>query len=268
MLARVQDTSQSVIEVLYNEPNTILPILIEHTPTYITNLSIALSATGAKPKRALLRVHLNFLGTQFFPTGSPRLDDVFHQILFPLLLFSKPRQHTAEVVWDTISSVLQGVDIKKAAAYEWLAGCASIINSEKQKEGVDPVERMTSLNLAIAAQFASRWFPVHHHIRWLMTRILTENILMSNNYASHFEALVSKLHDTDPHSRVLSYLVTRALLIQLSGEHQLEAAYKLLSVIGMEPLAGIEDLPPGTGNLYDVRCNIFQRYLKMWDDMN
>jgi U3 small nucleolar RNA-associated protein 10 len=119
---------------------------------------MSLSAPGAKPKRGILRTHLNFLGMHLFPTGSPYLDDVFHQILFPFLLFSKPRQHTAEVVWETISSYLQGVDVTKAAAYEWLAGCASIVNSEKQKEGVDPVERMSSLNTAIAAQIASGWF--------------------------------------------------------------------------------------------------------------
>jgi U3 small nucleolar RNA-associated protein 10 len=269
LLARVQDTCQSVIEVLYSEPSTTLPILVKHAPTYITNLSFVLSATGAKPKRALLRVHLNFLGTHFFQTGSPHLDDIFHRILFPLLLFSKPRQHTAEVVWDIISSSLQRVDIKKAAAYEWLAGCASIIDSEKQKDGVDTVERMASLNLAIAAQFASRWFTIHRHTRCLMTRISSENILMSNNYTAHFDALVSKLHDTDPHSRVLSYLVARALLRQLSGEHQLEAAYKLLNVIGTKHLAGIEDLPPGKDDLFDVRCMISKkRYLGMWNDVD
>jgi U3 small nucleolar RNA-associated protein 10 len=157
LLARVQDTSQSVVEALYNEPNVILPILTKHASTYISNLSTVLSAPGAKPKRALLRTHLTFLGMHLFPTGSPYLDDIFHQIVYPFLLFSKPRQHTAEVAWDMISSYLKGIDVKKAAAYEWLTGCASIVNSEKQKEGVDPVERMSSLNMAIAAQIASKW---------------------------------------------------------------------------------------------------------------
>ena len=83
---------------------------------------------------------------------------MFHQILYPFLLYSKPRQHTAEVVWDVITSYLQGIDIKKAAAYEWLTGCAAIVNFEEHKEGVDPVERMTTLNSAIAAQIASKWF--------------------------------------------------------------------------------------------------------------
>lgn len=74
-----------------------------------------------------------------------------------------------------------------------------------------------------------------------------ENILMSNNYAAHFDALVVKLQDINPHSKVLSYLITRALLGQLSGEHQLEAAHRVLDV------AGIEDLPSGGDNLFDVR---------------
>ena len=158
MIARVQDTNQNVIEALYNEPTIILPILIKHASTYITTLTTVLSAPGSKPKRALLRTHLIFLGMHFFPTGTPCLDDVFHQILYPFLLFSKPRQYTADVVWDIITSYLQGIDAKKAAVYEWLSGCAPIVNSAEQKEGVDPVERMTVLNSAIAAQVASKWF--------------------------------------------------------------------------------------------------------------
>jgi U3 small nucleolar RNA-associated protein 10 len=90
---------------------------------------------------------------------------------------------------------------------------------------------------------------------------LSENILMSNNYAAHFGALVAKLQDVNPHSRVMSYLVTRALLQQLSGEHQLEAAHRVLSVIGIEQLAGIEDLPSGSENLSDVRRIVFSIFL-------
>jgi U3 small nucleolar RNA-associated protein 10 len=78
---------------------------------------------------------------------------------------------------------------------------------------------------------------------------------MSNNYAAHFDALVAKLQDVSPHSRVLSYLIARALLGQLSGEHQLEAAHRVLRVTSVEQLAGIEDLPSGSHDLFDV-CRI------------
>ena len=125
---------------------------------YIDNLSNTLSAPGAKPKRGLLKAHLKFLALEFFPTAPPHLDDIFHRILFPFLLFSKPRQHTADVVWDIISTHLKDVDIMKAGAYEWLAGCASIVGSEKEKEGVDVVDRMSGTNMAIASQIASGFF--------------------------------------------------------------------------------------------------------------
>jgi U3 small nucleolar RNA-associated protein 10 len=164
LLARVQDTNQSVIEALYNEPKVILPMLTKHASTYLTNLSTSLFMPGTKPKRALLRAHLNFLGMHLFPADFPCLDDVFHQIMYPFLLFSKPRQHTAELAWETISSYLQEVDVKKAAAYEWVGGCASIINSEQQNEGVDAVERMSSLNMAIADRIASGWLLLSIHV--------------------------------------------------------------------------------------------------------
>ena len=82
----------------------------------------------------------------------------------------------------------------------------------------------------------------------------SENILMSNSYAAHFDALIAKLRDINAYSRNLGYLVTGALLGQLSGEHQLEAAHRVLDVIGIEQLAGIEDLPSRSDGLFEVRC--------------
>lgn len=61
------------------------------------------------------------------------------------------------MVWEVVSEYLKGVDVRKVAAYEWLVGCASIVDSEK-KEGVDPVVRMGRINLLIAAQIASECF--------------------------------------------------------------------------------------------------------------
>lgn len=78
---------------------------------------------------------------------------------------------------------------------------------------------------------------------------------MSDNYAAHFDVLVAKLQDNNPHSRILSNLVARALLGQLSGEHQLEAAHRVLNVTGIDQLAELEDLPSGTENLSDVRAS-------------
>lgn len=75
-----------------------------------------------------------------------------------------------------------------------------------------------------------------------------------------------KLQDINPHSRVLSYLITRALLRQLSGEHQLEAAYRVLDVAGITQLAEMEDLPAGSDKLSDVCRAMFYAFLT-WADV-
>jgi U3 small nucleolar RNA-associated protein 10 len=75
---------------------------------------------------------------------------------------------------------------------------------------------------------------------------------VSNNYSDHLDALLSKLRDCNPHVRVLGYLITRALLVRLSGEHQIDAAHKVLEVMRLEQLASIEDFPRGADKLKDV----------------
>lgn len=70
-----------------------------------------------------------------------------------------------------------------------------------------------------------------------------ENIVKSNTFSVHFEALTKKLQDLNPHVKVMSYLIAGALLGLLSGSHQLAAACKVLQVMNIEELQGIEDMP-------------------------
>lgn len=69
-----------------------------------------------------------------------------------------------------------------------------------------------------------------------------ENILISNSYPVHFDALVTNLQDSNSHVRALSYLIVRALLGHLSGGQQLDAAHKILKAMALDRLSGIEDL--------------------------
>ncbi|KAG5644278.1 hypothetical protein DXG03_008763 [Asterophora parasitica] len=223
LLVRVQDTNQAVVDALYSQPQVILPALSEDAETYVNYLSTALASPGSKPKRSLLRAHLTFLAAHFCPANAFHVDGIFQRIIFPFLLFSKPRQHTADVVWDIISSQ------KSGAVHEWLAGCADIVATEREKDVADAVEKMGNINILIASQIA-------------------RNILKSNGFSDHFETLVVKLQDPNPHVKVLGYLVTRVLLGQLSGEHQVEAAHRTLEAIGTEELSGMEDLPITTEN--------------------
>ena len=81
---------------------------------------------------------------------------------------------------------------------------------------------------------------------------LLGNALMSNEYNAHFESLATKLHDDNPHVQVLAHLIMHALINQLSGEHQIDAAYKTLKVISHEQILNIQSLPEVTDELLQV----------------
>ena len=75
------------------------------------------------------------------------------RIIFPFLLYSKPRQRTADVVWDIISSFPHSPG-NNPDIHEWIIGCASIVKAEKEKAGSDGIETMVRLNLALSCQIA------------------------------------------------------------------------------------------------------------------
>ena len=152
LLARVQDTHQGVIDVLYGERAVILPVFNENSEAYIEHLSAILSAPGAKPKWTLVCSHLTFLMSHFILANPARSEYVFQRIVFPFLLYSKPRRHTADVVWGVVSSPRppgNNTDI-----HEWITGCTSIVEAETEKAGSDGLERMVRMNLAVSCQIA------------------------------------------------------------------------------------------------------------------
>lgn len=156
LLARVQDTNINVLDALYDRPSVILPILLKDSQAYVNYLSHALSAPGSKPKRNILRIHLTFLATHFCPcVDSTVLEEVFYRLFFPFLLYSKPRQHTADAVWDIIT---QHQGLKSSIwTFELLSGCGATVRAEKEK-AVESAERMNDINMAIASSFASEFF--------------------------------------------------------------------------------------------------------------
>ncbi|KAG6857013.1 hypothetical protein H0H87_010685 [Tephrocybe sp. NHM501043] len=235
LLARVQDTNQGVIDALYSKPAIIVPVLSGDAETYLAYLSTTLCGPSSKPKRNLLRAHLTFLATHFIPANAFHMEGVFQKIFFPFLLFSKPRQHSAEVVWEIITSQIA------SGSHEWLAGCASIVNDERAKDTADPVEKMSNINSAFSSQIARELIRVFRIFK--QADIPTGNILKSNSYSPHLDALITKLKDENPHTRVLGYLIARALLTQLSGEHQVEAAHRVLDVVDVAELGVMEDVP-------------------------
>lgn len=82
--------------------------------------------------------------------------------------------------------------------------------------------------------------------------MLSDNILASNNYSHHLEALLLRLQDTNAYSRDLGYLITRTLLSRLSGERQIDAGHQIIQAMKLESLDGMGDFMRGVDNLHVV----------------
>jgi U3 small nucleolar RNA-associated protein 10 len=154
LVARIQDTDVSILEALY-ENATITPIMLSDPQAYISSLSLAIGATE-KPKRNVLRCHFTYLVSHFWTTVEASTQElIFHQLIFPLLLFSKPRRKVAELVWETI-----GKDLSKplgTSVTDWLAGCPALTKTEEAPEGNDSVDNMNQINLSISTKIAGEF---------------------------------------------------------------------------------------------------------------
>ncbi|KAJ3564821.1 hypothetical protein NP233_g8044 [Leucocoprinus birnbaumii] len=219
LISRIQDPDQQVLEALYEKQDLIAPLFASEATAYIQTLSAALSS---KPKRSLLRLHLNFVLGRLYPTLESKLkQQVISDIVFPFLLFSKPRQHTAETVWDLVA---ESMATETGKEFEMLRCCADVVKAEREKVTEDVVEKMRLLNAALSVKIA-------------------QNILMSNQLFELLPILLSYVGSTDPYTRALGYLVAKALLSKLSGQHQVDLARKVLDIMKVEVIGGIEDLP-------------------------
>ena len=53
---------------------------------------------------------------------------------------------------------------------------------------------------------------------------------------------MSKLTDSNPYISLMSHLIALGLIRNLSGEHQLEVAQKIIDTMNLEQLSGIDAL--------------------------
>ncbi|KXN83997.1 U3 small nucleolar RNA-associated protein 10 [Leucoagaricus sp. SymC.cos] len=219
LISRAQDTEYQILEALYEKPDLVVPLFASSASAYIKILSTSL---GSKPKRSLLRLHLAFALGQLYPTLESKLkEQLISEVLFPFLLFSKPRQHTAETVWDIVAETMAK---EEGQEFEILKGCTGVVKAEREKAVDDVVEKMKSTNAALTGKIA-------------------QNILMSNHLYELLPVLSSKLESSNPHTRALGYLITKELLGKLSGRHQVDVARRILDVMKLEEISGIDDLP-------------------------
>ena len=80
--------------------------------------------------------------------------------------------------------------------------------------------------------------------------------MLSDNPSDHINFVLGALKDTNHNARALGYLVTRALLGKLSGQHQLSVAQRAIQAMAIETLSGMEDFMKGSDNLQSVRCHL------------
>ncbi|KAL6308934.1 hypothetical protein BKA93DRAFT_724934 [Sparassis latifolia] len=242
LLSRAGDTSAAVIEALYAQPSVLLPVLLGGAAGYISSLTQALHPKRS-PARNLIRLHVTFVTNYFFSVARAKDEGLattlFYQVVFPFLLFSKPKQKTTSMVWNIIEEREKDRhDVMGIGRYSVLGGCVDAVRWEQAKQDQEGqyydedrhVELLTKLNLALTSKLA-------------------DNVAISNNFAHHLDALLSKLHETDLYSRNLSYLVIRALLSRLSKEHRWNVAYRVLEAMKLESLEGMSGFMRGVDNL-------------------
>ncbi|KZT37682.1 hypothetical protein SISSUDRAFT_1062609 [Sistotremastrum suecicum HHB10207 ss-3] len=191
ILQRFGDSNTSVVEALYSDPELLAPLASE--PAFWTSLSSSVSSTEAS--RAVLRSHVTFLATTLAAAKPELQQKIIHEVLFPLLLFTKAKQKTAKATWEIIAT-------SPLANNEILLKCCDLA-----KDVAD--DAIPGTNLAIAKNIAT-------------------NILQSDAYQEHFDYLLQKAEDAYLPSKILALLILSSLTTQLSGEHRVKAASSTL----------------------------------------
>ena len=69
-----------------------------------------------------------------------------------------------------------------------------------------------------------------------------ENIINSKNVVSYIDSVMIKLRDDNSHVRLFGYLIGQELLKKTSGHQQVDIGEHILSCLGVEELAGVDDL--------------------------
>lgn len=158
LLARIQDTSPSVLESLYSSPDYLLPVLLTDAPSYVLTISQVIHSQTSPANRRVLKAHLSFLITHVYPASTPEIQtQIIQELLFPLFPFSKPRHKTAALVWELIES-----GEKAGRAFGSLGGCVEVVRWEGSKAtesggpgaGHESMEAMANINIALATKLA------------------------------------------------------------------------------------------------------------------
>ncbi|GJJ09338.1 hypothetical protein Clacol_003560 [Clathrus columnatus] len=218
---RIFDDETSVLEILYGSPSAVLPIFEDMS--FIT--SVAKVLASSEVSRGVMRLHFNFIAGPFYEKHNEYGGPIFENIFLPFVLFTKPRQKTAQLAWDTLKD-------SPFASYELLLGCKDIILKHVIREDTR-IDDMASINLDICSRIA-------------------ENILSSTSFPGHLDMLFRLICHTDAHTRSIAFLIARFLLNLLSGHHQIEMARRLFITMDIKSLSSLQDLVSGKANLQEI----------------
>ncbi|KIY65181.1 hypothetical protein CYLTODRAFT_357230 [Cylindrobasidium torrendii FP15055 ss-10] len=196
------DADIAVLEAVYEKPAVVLPVFLAHSPEYLNNIA---GLVSSKVKGQVLRLHLAFLITHFAPQAGWK--DVYRKVLFPLMLYSKTRQHTVDAAWAAIPAT---------AGFQLLNGCAALWKKHSELD-------VTQFNGIMAAKIA-------------------DNMIASNDFAAHVDDLVEEVRDRNVYIRILACLIGRSLLRRLTGKHQISTAVKLVQALDGELLEQTEGM--------------------------
>lgn len=232
LLARLLDPSIPVLTALYANPSVTLTFLGD---TYLGLITTLLNSATTSPSRHLVLTHLTFLIQHFIPAHPDLATKAITECLWPFLIFSKPRQKTVAAVWDLLEQETCSTEI---STHDLLGGCLDAIRWEEGKVSTTSEENSSNANVDQMAR-----------VDLALANKLAENMLSSDAYASHFDVLLGKLGDTNSFSRSFGYLVMRALLGRLSGEHQVNAARRVLEAMELQSLEGMDEFKRGSENL-------------------
>jgi U3 small nucleolar RNA-associated protein 10 len=81
--------------------------------------------------------------------------------------------------------------------------------------------------------------------------------MLTEHPLDHVDLVLGILKDENRNARALSYLVTRALIGKLSGQHQLSVARRAVQAMSIETILGMEDFMKGSDNPQSVRYSFF-----------
>lgn len=168
--ARIEDTEPAVLEALYAQPTLLLPLVLEDTSGYLSTLTQILHNQKDIPSRTVVRLHLAFVATHLSSplreADAALADRIVDELFFSYLLFTKPRQKTAAVVWEILEACENNREEHMGIVrYELLGGCVDAVRWEEshRAEGMKDdgshknIELLTKINMAVAAKMAGKW---------------------------------------------------------------------------------------------------------------